>query len=86
MEVKYEGAIYDEGKKSYLIASGETEPRLLLDFSVAAGDIFPVGDDDLRVEKDTVKASNGILYRALYVYNITQSQQKRTMKPARDGG
>lgn len=76
VEVKYEGAIYDEGKKSYLIASGETEPRLLLDFSVAAGDVFPVGDDDLCVEKDTVKASNGILYRALYVYNITQSQQK----------
>ena len=50
----YEGAIYDEGRKTYIIKAGDTEPQLLYNFDVAEGDVFTLDGEELRVEKDTI--------------------------------
>ena len=71
----YEGAIYDEGRKTYIIKEGETEPQLLYDFDVVEGDVITINGDELRVEKDTIMELNNELYRYLKLYNITRSKE-----------
>ena len=71
----YEGAIYDEGRKTYIIKAGETEPQLLYDFDVVEGDVITIYGDELRVEKDTIMELNNELYRYLNLYNITRSKE-----------
>ena len=70
----YEGAIYDEGRKTYIIKAGETEPQLLYNFDVAEGDVFTLDGEELRVEKDTIMEFNNELYRNIKLFNITKSQ------------
>ena len=78
--IVYLGGIYDQEKKSYWIPEGEVIPRLLLDFSREAGDVFMIGNDNLLVEKDTVMVfgdATGLMYpcqyRVFLIYNKTQS-------------
>ena len=71
---KYEGAIYDEGRKTYIIKAGDTEPQLLYNFDVAEGDVFTLDGEELRVEKDTIMEFNNELYRNIKLFNITKSQ------------
>ena len=71
----YEGAIYDEGRKTYIIKAGETEPQLLYNFDVVVGDVITINGDELCVEKDTIMELNNELYRYLKLYNITRSKE-----------
>ena len=72
--VSYECAIFDEGKKTYVIDPGETTPRLLYDFGVTVGNDLTVknGNDllHIRVDKDTLIESNGKTFRELTLRNV----------------
>ena len=71
--VSYECAVFDEGRKTYVLDAGEMTPRLLYDFDATCGDILSIqnGIDVLQVsvDKDTLIECNGKVFRELSLHN-----------------
>ena len=80
--IKYMGAIYDEGRKTYIIDAKTTEPRILLDFDVTVGDTLLLRNQQVIVRKDTIGSIKGQFYRLLYLYNKTKSEANDGFDPS----
>ena len=63
----YEGALYDEGTKTYFCQAGENEFKLLIDFSISVGDTLRNGY--AYVESEKVEEKDEHSFRTLRCYH-----------------